>query len=283
MEPENKKETKAIWKYLLVAVTLIVLVTWLKFTPGGLMGKADAIGYAVCHQIELHSFHFGTRQLSLCARCTGMHLGILLGLAYHFKFGKRGSLPEKKFLIIMGLFLVAFGIDGSNSYINLPGETNGQIGLPIQLPVLYTPQNWIRLLTGTMLGISISALIYPLFNQTIWADWENKPALSSWKDFGILVGLGLLVDLAVLSNNILLLYPLAILSAFDVLIILGILYSIIWTMLLKRENSYREWKEVWVLLLLGFVTALTQIALMDLGRYILTGSWDGFMEMHIKK
>jgi uncharacterized membrane protein len=280
---DTEKKPHILPKVLLIILTLVILIIWLVETPPGLLGKADAVGYAVCHQISSHSFHFGERPLSLCARCSGMHLGIFFGLLFHLKFGKKGGLPSKKFLILMGIFLLLFAIDGTNSYLTLPAETGGNIGFPIKIPTLYTPQNWLRLVTGTLLGLSIAALIYPLFNQTIWKNWDTQATLSTWKDFGLLLGIGAVIDLAVLSNNILLLYPLTLISAFNVLMILMILYSIIWTMIFKKENTYETYKEILFVLLLGFCTALAQIALMDLGRYLLTGSWEGFSNFRLTK
>ena len=64
-------------KILLIGVFLILLVLWLINTPPGLLGKSDAVGYAVCHRIPSHSFYFGDRPFSLCARCTGQYLGFL--------------------------------------------------------------------------------------------------------------------------------------------------------------------------------------------------------------
>ena len=71
---------------ILPVLLLAVATTWVYFTPEGILGKAGAVGYAVCHRIDLRSFHLGLRQLPLCARCTGMYLGALLGLTY---FGLR--------------------------------------------------------------------------------------------------------------------------------------------------------------------------------------------------
>ena len=38
-------------KWLLVIVLAVVLTGWLLNTPPGWMGKSDAVGYAICHQI----------------------------------------------------------------------------------------------------------------------------------------------------------------------------------------------------------------------------------------
>ncbi|MEJ5202415.1 MAG: hypothetical protein WHV66_09295, partial [Anaerolineales bacterium] len=68
----------------------------------------------------------------------------------------------------------------------------------------------------------------------------------------------------------------ALLSSATVLFILTMLYTVIWILLLKKENQYQTLNDLSGLLIAGFTTALLQIALMDLGRYLLTGTWKGF-------
>jgi hypothetical protein len=53
-------------------------------------------------------------------------------------------------------------------------------------------------------------------------------------------------------------------------------YAMVWLMITKNENRFQDFKELWVPLTSGFLTAILQIALMDMGRYILTGTWSGF-------
>lgn len=253
-------------KIFVPTVAFLVLAAWIINTPAGLLGKADAIAYAICHRIAARSFSIGDRQMPLCARCTGMYLGTLLGFLFQFKHEKRGGMPVLKIMILLGIFLVGFGIDGVNSYLHL---------IP-NAPSLYTPENWLRLVTGTALGIGIAAVLLPVFNQSIWADWTDKPILHSWKQVGALVLIGAVLDITVLSGNPILLYPLALLGSATVLVILGMIYTIVWLMLFKQENKYHTIKEVWLPLLAGFTTALIQISFMDWGRYALTGTWKGF-------
>lgn len=277
MEPTSTRpDFSTPLKITIIIIALTLLTAWLIFTPTGILGKADAIGYAVCHRIPSHSFFFGERPMPLCARCSGMHLGVLLGMLYLLRYGKRGGMPAKKIMVILGIFLLAFGIDGFNSYLTLIEEGGNSIPILSAIPVLYTPHNWLRLLTGTMLGIGLAAILLPVFNQTMWVDWSEEPALSSWRQLGVLILLALVIDLAVLSENILLLFPLALLSSLDVLIILTLVYTIVWVMILKRENAYVTLKELWVPLVAGFAVAVLQIAAMDYGRYLLTGTWLGF-------
>jgi uncharacterized membrane protein len=263
--PSHPYQVTAL-KVLVPLIACAVLAGWLINTPAGLLGKADAIAYAICHRIAARSFSIGDRQFPLCARCTGMYLGTLAGLLFQYKHEKRGGMPVLKIMILLGVILVGFGIDGVNSYLHL---------IP-NAPSLYTPENWLRLVTGTALGIGIAAVLLPVFNQAVWADWKDKPILDSWKQVGALVLIAAILDVTVLSGNPILLYPLALLGSATVMVILSMIYTIIWLMLFKQENKYHHFKEAWLPLLAGFTTALIQISFMDWGRYALTGTWKGF-------
>ncbi len=259
-------ERKSIRTTALVAAGL-VLLGWLIYTPAGLLGKADAVGYAVCHRIDLRSFHLGGRAISLCARCTGMYLGAMLGLAFQgITAPRRGGNPPKKMIALLALITLAFGLDGLNSMSNLiPG-----------FPSLYTTTNPIRIFLGTGFGIVMAAAVYPAFNQTMWKDWEPEPALGGARPLGRLLLLGAGVALLALTENPLILYPLALISAGGVLALLTIIYAMMALILLKSENQFDHWRHLAVPLLLGFTVALLQIAGMDLVRFLIFGTWDGF-------
>ena len=255
------------WKKPVYFVVGLIFLGWLLKTPPGLLGKADAIGYAVCHRIDLRSFYLGDRQLPLCARCTGMYLGAMLGLAYQAILApRRGGLPGRRLMVVMGVLVAAFALDGVNSFLSFfPG-----------VPLLYQPQNWARLLTGTGMGLVIAAAIYPAFNQTIWKDWRRQPALGSLRSLTGLLLLAGFLDLLVLSGNPLVLYPLALISAAGVLVLLTMVYSMLWLMVFRAENIYDRAYQLLLPLTAGFGLAIVQIAVLDFGRYLLTGTWDGF-------
>ncbi len=255
------------WNYLVLLAAGFVLMGWLINTPPGVLGKADAVGYAVCHRIDIRSFHIGTTQMPLCARCTGMYLGAVLGLVYQSIFSKRRSgMPHWSVIACLAVFLGAFGIDGANSYLHFfPGA-----------PSLYQPQDWLRLLTGMGMGLVIAAAIYPAFNQTVWSEQDPRPALGSLSTFGPLVVLALVLVGLVLTGNPLILYPLALVSAAGVLLLLSLVYTMVWLLVLRQENRFGHWIQLFIPLTGGFAFGLLQIAAFDFVRYLFTGTWDGF-------
>ena len=252
---------------LLIVTVAMLLVGWLLNTPPGLLGKADAVGYAVCHRIDVRSFHLGERQVPLCARCSGMYLGAVLGLGFQaWQRPRRAGTPPWRVLIALGLLAAAFAVDGLNSYMHLiPGT-----------PRLYEPQNWLRLFTGSGMGLALAGMLYPAFNQTMWSRSDSRPALDSLPTLAVMVGLAGLVNLLVLTENPFLLYPLALISAAGVLLVLTLVYSMVWLMLARAESSLERISQAWLPLLGGFGLALLQIAALDWLRYLLTGTWNGF-------
>ncbi len=251
----------------LVVAVILLTVGFLSFAPEGLLGKADAIGYAVCHRIDLRSYHIGERPLPLCARCTGMYLGAIVGLVFQSIVGKRCSgTPPKRIIGVLVVIALLFAMDGINSYLTLfPG-----------FPHLYTPHNTLRLISGTGMGLVIAAMLYPAFHQTIWQEVCGKAALKNLPQLFSLIAVAAMVDVLVLTQNPLFLYPLALLSAAGVLMLLTMIYTMLWIIVLRRENQYTSWREFSTFLIAGFGFSVLQILLIDLGRYFITGTWDGF-------
>ncbi|MCX6034494.1 MAG: DUF2085 domain-containing protein, partial [Chloroflexi bacterium] len=186
MPNSRVKRIGAASKYLVIAAAILVFVGWFLNTPTGLFGKADAIGYAVCHRIGERSFHIGSYQLPLCARCSGMYLGAGTGLVFQSIIGwKRLKIPHWSIIVLLVVFVAAFGIDGSNSYLYLLKQVSPGI-LP-NIPNIYIPNNTLRLLTGSGMGLGMAAMLFPAYNQTVWAGGEDKPAIPGWKAFGLLL------------------------------------------------------------------------------------------------
>lgn len=253
-------------KALLILAAGGLLAVWLLLTPEGLLGKADAVAYAVCHRIEARSFMLGDRQIPLCARCSGTYLGALVGLLYQLPKGRRTRLPPATILIPLGLLFVAFAVDGINSYLHF---------FPAA-PSLYEPNNALRLATGTGLGLLVAVFLFPVVNQTLWADGEDRAAIERWPQVLVMLAVAGLLALALYTQNTLILYPLALASTAVIPLILTLCYALLWVILFHKENSYQRLREAWLPLLAGFVTALFQIGLIDWLRFWLTGTWGGF-------
>jgi uncharacterized membrane protein len=266
MENDKKQKYYLILKIVLILGAVTLLGLWLWFSPPGVFGKADAIGYAVCHQIAERSFTIGERKFPLCARCTGMYLGAFITFVYQLKRKRAGALPPRKLWFFFGLLFVLFAIDGSNSYLHFFENA----------PSLYEPNNTFRLITGLGLGMCMAAVLYPIFHQTMWDDWIDNPTMHSYVDILKLILYTIVIFFIISSENSIFMFLFALLSTGTILFMLGLIYTVLITMLLKKENSFHQVSEIKWLALTGFCCAIAQIATMDLLRYRLTGTWAGF-------
>jgi len=261
-------------KWLIPFAALIAFSIWLYITPPGLLGKADAIGYAICHRIDERSFHIGERQLPLCARCTGEFNASAISLIFFaFASRRRSGMPGWKLGAPLLLFLAAFAIDGSNSYLYLLKQTSGDALASI--PNLYIPNNILRLITGSGMGIALASVLFPAFNQTVWQRTDPDRALDI-KKLGALIGIIALVDLLILTDNPIILYIVGILSVLGVLGLLVIVFSMAWLMIMRQENAFNRLREMWMPFLAGTTLAFLMITAIDLLRFTLTGTWGGF-------
>lgn len=255
------------WRWILLGLAVLLTAVWLFLTPSGLLGKADAIGYAVCHRIDARSFHILGRQFPLCARCSGTFIGAMLGLAYQTVFGRKGKMPPTLVLVLFGALALAWVLDGSNSFLMLlPGDRS-----------VYETTNLTRLLTGTGMGLAISVVLRPAFIQTVYTTWEDESVFEDWKKLlGLLLAAALL-DLLILLEIPWILYPLALVGSLGVVVLLMVVYCMVWVMITNHENRYARFREIWVPLVGGYMVAMLQIGVIDLLRYLWTGTWAGFV------
>ncbi|MBN2148594.1 MAG: DUF2085 domain-containing protein [Anaerolineales bacterium] len=261
------------WKWGIVIGAVLLLFGWLLTAPPGLLGKMDAIGYSVCHRIDERSFHIDGRALPLCVRCTGQYLGAVLGLAYLAVFSpRRSGMPGWRTAIFLVVFVLAYAVDGFNSYIHLPPLLKA---FP-DLPRLYEPNHFLRLVTGTGMGLAIASILYPAFISTVYSQVDARPALQGLLFLGGLVLLAAALDALVLLESPILLYGFALISSLGVLILLTMVYTVVWLIVLRRENTYQNLGQLVFPLVAGFGLALAQIVVVSILRYALTGTWGGF-------
>jgi len=263
------------WVRIPVLVALLFgLAAWFYVAPPGLMGKLDAIGYAVCHRLDSHSLHIGARQMPLCARCTGEFNAAAIALIFQAAVSPRHSLlPRRGIILVLIGFFLAFAVDGSNSYLALMrGMEPGALGW---IPTLYSTDSVTRVFTGSGMGLVLGTVLYPMYNQSVWQAPVPEVALD-WRKFAGLVGIVLVVDLGIISESPIVLYPVALLSALGVLALLAMVFSIVWLMVMRQENAFATAGQLWLPAAAGVTLALVMIIGIDLARLSLTHTWGGF-------
>ncbi len=248
--------------WIVLVVSLLVIATFLLSPPWTVLGKTKLVGYAICHQIPERSFHMHGEQLPLCARCTGIYMGALAGFTLMWLMGRKraSSLPPTRITLVFVGFIVLLGIDGVNSYLTFfPG-----------MPHLYEPQNWLRLTTGTLEGLALSAFVFPVLNYSLWRDTVQTPSVRNFKELALMVAVGGVIIVLIVLELPFLLYPLAILSTLGVLVMLGSINAMIVLALTRREGAALTWQQAVLPVSIGLAIAFLLIGGMDTVRTILT-------------
>lgn len=236
-------------------------------TPDGWLGILHAIGYSVCHQIPSHSFSIGNSSFPLCARCTGLYLGAFIGLVILIPLGRKSGIPSRPVILLMLLFVIAWLVDGANSFFS---DLLNQV-------ILYPPNNTLRLLTGFGMGFSVAITLGTLINYTVWQIQDQRPLLASAYPLLGMIFIGSILVVLISTQNEILMTIFAYLSIGSIVLSLCLLHTIIWIIILHKENTYRQWKDLIVVSSAGLLSAAIQITLLDILRYTLTGTWEAFI------
>jgi len=229
---------------------------------------ADWVGYAVCHRITSHSFVINGRQLPLCARCTGMYLGVALTFLVFWLSGRLrwSELPPLPVLLALIGFIGLMGIDGINSYSHFFPNA----------PHLYEPRNWLRLLTGMGTGLAMGTFIFPALAQTLWRQPVWRAPIGDFRELAELMAVGGTAVLLLLSSQPAIAYVLALVSVAGLLLILTAINAVLLLTLLKRDGRATRGWETAVPLLISFILVLIEVSAISITRFNLTGTMTGF-------
>ena len=247
---------------VVVALAVFIILFFLQLPPSTLLGKADVVGYAICHRIPERSFILNGRQLPLCARCTGTFLGAVLGLTAMLLLGRRRAsrLPPVPVLAVLVLFVGLWAFDGLNSYLTFfPGA-----------PHLYEPQNWLRLTTGMLNGLALITFVVPIFNFTLWRKPASEPVFRHLGELLLLLPFVALLVVVIQAEIGFLLYPLALLSSLGVVIMLTLINSMIAIVVLGREGYAQTWVQALPPLTVGAAMGILKMTAMVVLRAYLT-------------
>ena len=147
-------QARRVW-----TTTLIVILAWVGFIiaapvflSGGFVTASSPIytffSY-ICHQIPERSLHLVGHQMAVCSRCSGVYLGLLLGmLAYPLWRQLYEIEPIPRFWLFLSL--VPITIDWSLTVFGIWENTHGS-----------------RLITGLILGFACSTYIVPALVEIV--------------------------------------------------------------------------------------------------------------------
>lgn len=145
---------KQIYLILLIALftwCLLILLPVLLVNTGDTGKYISEIDYKyfghICHQFEGRSLHLGGHKMTVCARCSGIYFGFLIGVVFIPLFKKIKMINIKYALVLISLpIIIDIGLDF----------------LGIHQCTLLT-----RSLTGLLFGFPSAILLYPSFEQAI--------------------------------------------------------------------------------------------------------------------
>lgn len=203
---QNRGWQTAFW--LLLAALLLALL----LAPGDLSFKL----YALVHGLiaQLHNVFIDGRQLPVCARNIGIYSSFLITTGWLWARGRRraGAWPPRSLSILLLLFVALMTFDGFNSLA-------GDMGWP----QLYAPRNWLRTISGLLMGIGLTSAILLVWNRALHAEIDRTMPIINWADLAALLLLNGLFFLLVYSDTGWLYWPLA---WFVVIGIVGELYMV---------------------------------------------------------
>ena len=236
-----------------VGLSLITLATLLFFPGASLLNRMSWLDSGICAQIASHSFYPGGERLPLCARNTGIYLGFLVTLTtlYGKGRGRAQQLPPWPLVILLVGGVTALAIDGLNSFL-----------LDLGVQHLYQPNNFLRLATGLMTGLALALLILPMLNRLLWRGYSEERSVASWQELlHYLPGL-VICFFVVVSQNALILYPIALLSTGGILTAVGSLNLIALVGVSKRDETFERYRELFPFLGVAFLLAIGEMLIL---------------------
>ncbi|HEY0607452.1 MAG TPA: DUF2085 domain-containing protein [Herpetosiphonaceae bacterium] len=210
-EAQRAAEEKQPWLWAFLGLSLTLIGGVLFLPMGTLDHRLHMIVHGVCAQA--HYLTIGGYTMPLCARNTGIYAGFLATVLYLLVLGRAraAKMPPLSITIVLGLAVIIMGIDGFNSLLLDIGGYN-----------VYTPQNYLRVITGLGMGIAIGTFFVLMFNMSLRYDArQEQRVLRSWPELlGMVATAALLYGLLFTAPEWLF-YPLAI---FSVIGIVGVLF-----------------------------------------------------------
>jgi len=204
--------------------------------PGSsLLDRLRWLDSGICAQMPTHSFYPGGQELPLCARNTGIYLGFIVTLLTLYATGRGHAqrLPPWPIIAALASGVGILALDGFNSFF-----------LDLGLPHLYQPHNLIRLATGLITGLALATLSLPAMNRLFWHTYDEQRSISSWTTLLSYIPALVLCFFAVISQNVLVLYPIALLSTAGILTTLSSLNLIVIVAMSKRDESFERYRDL---------------------------------------
>ena len=176
-------------------------------------GFAGLMGSLICHQLPSRTLYVDGLPLPVCARDTGIYLGILVSTVFILFLGRHSSdkPPGLPATIVMCIMMLPMLVDGAGSYLGV-----------------YETNNTVRLLTGALFGLPIPIFLVPAANFKLTMRNENA-VLKSFTELAGIIASVVLFCLLVLAG----LVPYILLTAVFVFSFLFLIWRISYTIVTR--------------------------------------------------
>ncbi len=136
----------SVWFFSIFAVPILSQGNAVERTTAGLIRLFFA---PICHQIPERSFQLSGHSLAVCARCTGLYAGMVVGLLFYPFIKTVGSknIPSPKGLLFSAIPTV---VEWIFSHMNVVESSN-----------------WIRSLSSAILGTAVVFWVLPTAFQLV--------------------------------------------------------------------------------------------------------------------
>ena len=197
-----------------------------------------------------------------------MYVGFLAVWAYLVATGRGRAkgMPPWYITLTLVLFVGVMGFDGINAFLydlhrNVPA-----------IPYLYEPRLQLRLATGLLTGIAFAGIMTPVVNMTLWRQDDQRPIIENWKSLGVALVIAVLLYLVNELGWGIFLYPLAIITAASVPILVGLINMVFVLSIFRKENIAVTVRDALNPFAVGVFFALIELGLLSLMRYAVLGT-----------
>ncbi|MCL2402979.1 MAG: DUF2085 domain-containing protein [Coriobacteriia bacterium] len=123
----------------------------------------NIFGFGLCHQFPERSFDFAGVLWAVCARCSGIYVGLvfaLVALLFAYRLKQRHGFMAWPYWLFLAAGLAFMGWDGVTSYAHMRETTN-----------------FLRWITGIGMGASLAPLVYFLLANNLAKKSLDEPVM----------------------------------------------------------------------------------------------------------
>ena len=250
--------------YLFPLVCLGALASFIAL-PGAVDEKTQQALHGLCAQRPSHSYWLGDARLPFDARMTGIYGGCVISLAVLAARGRLHAIarPAWSAIGLLATFVATMAVDGTNSLLLDMGTWHP-----------YEPRNEIRLITGSLTGVSLAVTLCFLISATFWQTGRRNLAIvESVREVAGLVALTVPFGILVALGPGWLYAPVALFLLGSAVLVVGVLAMVMTTIATQRDGSYRNLQELGVPASVAVVLAVVAMAAIAGGRFWLENTF----------